>query len=920
MTTKASFWRSAIFHYGLSMLVFTAGLLLTLWLGKLSFDRQATAAQTRFRHFAGQAAATLHGRINEYVTLIRSSQALFAATQVVDARQWHEFVGGLQLRKNYPAIITVDYVAVVPDAGLAAFKSRMQQSDPDFVFRQLGGQNVHCIIQYEAPPREPSPAIGFDTCNTSISDGAVRTVSAYRQAAASGRITLSGKIELNTREPPNHIAVLLMGPVYQRGAGPSAGGHGALLGWTTIVVSVRRVLAGLTPATAGIKLVLRDGPATGPLLMTVASGDSGDDRCATPFPSSGCLAQTLPMEIAGRHWTLTFSRSEGPGHWPWETLVSGFLISLLLALALFLWGRTRIRAFRLATRMTGALRESENLLTSITDNIFEGIYRNVPGKGLAYLNKSLVTMFGYTSVEEMRAAPGPILYANPRQRDELRVLLEKNGYYRGEEVEYVRRDGSHFFGVNNAVAVYDEQGGIACVDGAISDVTARKAAEERVRYLARFDSLTGLENRATFRKKVRQEIDRAIHDDTRLAILFLDLDRFKIVNDFLGHNVGDQLLKAVSKRIRNALREHDAASRQGGDEFLVLLTDIDSEESAVIAAQRLLHAVAGGYTVDTHEIAITPSIGISIYPEHGDTVEALIKSADAAMYHAKASGRHNFQVFTPELHAERSKRAELERDLRQALRHDEFGLYYQPQIELETGRIVSVEALLRWHHPGGGTIPPNIFIPVAEQSGLIVPIGEWVLREACRQNREWQLAGLPIVPVAVNISAVQFHHRAIHQNILDALRDTGLAAKYLELELTETAVMEDISRTATILDELRKAGIQFAIDDFGTGYSSLSYLRWFKIAKLKIDQSFVRDIDVGDNAAIVKAIIGLAKNFRLQVVAEGIETVNQLEFMRAHQCDNVQGYYFSRPVPPDEFARLLTNAPHSTTAPGGALK
>jgi EAL domain-containing protein (putative c-di-GMP-specific phosphodiesterase class I) len=320
----------------------------------------------------------------------------------------------------------------------------------------------------------------------------------------------------------------------------------------------------------------------------------------------------------------------------------------------------------------------------------------------------------------------------------------------------------------------------------------------------------------------------------------------------------------------------------------------------------MLHAVAGGYTIDAHDITVTPSIGISMYPAHGDTVEALIRNADAAMYHAKARGRYNSQLFTPELDADRQLRVGLENDLREALNQNQFMLHYQPQVELATGRIVGTEALLRWRHPEKGMISPAEFIPVAEQSGLIVPIGEWVLREACRQNREWQLDGLPIVPVAVNISAVQFLRRTLDQTILEALSAASLEPRYLELELTETVVMRDIDRTVEVLNKLQSAGIHFAIDDFGTGYSSLSYLRCFKINKLKIDQSFVRELTNNpDDVAIIDAIIGLARNFRLRVLAEGVETAEQLEFLREHACDDIQGYYFSRPVAADAFARLL---------------
>lgn len=894
MKTKPSFWHTSIFHYGLSTVVFIAGLVLTLWVARIFFQKEVTVAQDQFQRTAEQTVAVLGGRLNEYVTLIRGAQALFAASPDVGADQWHEFIGRLRLDRHYPAVISVNYAARVMQQNLRGFLRDVQRTRPDFHLQHIGTQPLHCIIQYEAPARHPSPAVGSDTCN------AEKTIDVtYADSGRLGRIMVTDRVEFVTRRRPNRVGVVMAGPVYSRGMSATASGNP--VGWIGVALSIHTLMADIVPPGTAVQVFGRGNTSDG----AIGTFGAAARKCNSNFYAH-CLAVKVPVAVPGGQWVLAFSSDRVWNRLPWWVAVSGFVISLLVALALFLWGRTRIRALRLAQRMTSALRDSEHLLSSITDNIFEGIYRNVPGQGLIYLNKSLVAMFGYNSVEEMRAAQGAILYADPGRRESLRALLEQNGYYRGEEVEYVRRDGSHFFGINNAVAVYDEQGNIVSIDGAISDVTARKAVEDRVRYLAHYDPLTGLENRISFHKRVQREIAQAARSGTRLAVLFLNVDRFKVVNDLLGHSVGDKLLKAVSERIQDLLQEHDAASRQSGDEFLVLLTGVESDEAVGNVAQRLVEVVAGSYSIGQHEIAITPSVGVSFFPEHGDNVETLIKCADAALHHAKASGRHNYQVYAPELSAERQSRAEIEADLHDALQRGELVLHYQPQVELSTRRIVGAEALLRWHHPQKGLIAPDVFIPVAEQSGLIVPIGEWALREACRQNREWQAAGLPIVPVAVNISAVQFHHREIQETILDVLNTSGLDARYLELELTETALMRDISRSAKLFEELRKLGVELVIDDFGTGYSSLSYLRLFKIGKLKIDQSFVRDIGVSDNnAAIVRAIIGLAKNFRARVVAEGVETVSQLAFMRTYECDDVQGYYYSGAVPPEDFAQLL---------------
>ncbi|HET8552510.1 MAG TPA: EAL domain-containing protein [Gammaproteobacteria bacterium] len=875
-------------NYGLSLLALVLGLLLTAWAWRLAVHSQSATNQAQFRHVAQQAANTIRDRFTGYATLVRSGQALFASAHQIEARRWRDFVHHLSLKRNYPAVIAFDYVAHVRDDQLLAFQQRMLDQRHGFKLHDLASGSLHCIVQYEAPLRPDSPGPGGDMC------GWPNLRAMINETLVTGAIVVSRRISLNTRPPPDRIGVVMTGPVYHRTAGDAP--H--LTGWVSAVLSINRILAGVLASNSNIELTVTD--ASGAVVRGSPEITCRDSALTTP-----CLSERIPLTLPGRDWTLVFRQPGMVAFSAWKVAAAGLVISLLLALTLLQWGRVRTRALALANEMTEALRDSENLLLSVTNNIFEGIYRGLPDSGLQYINKSLATMFGYKNVEEMRAA-GAILYADPRRRDELRNLLERNGYYRGEEVEYVRRDGSHFVGVNNAVAVYDDKGKMLYFDGAISDVTARKTAEARLWNLARYDSLTGLANRASFRDKVRQEINRASRAHGRLAVLFLDIDRFKTVNDFLGHSAGDKLLKAVAERIHVCLDPEDIAGREGGDEFLILLTDVPSPDAALRRAEDMLQTVAGSYTIDGHDIAVTPSIGVSLYPTHGDTVDVLIRDADAAMYHAKSRGRYNVQLFTPDLDVDRQARVELENDLRDALKNGSFTLHYQPQVEIGTGRIVAAEALLRWHHTQKGEIPPNDFIPVAEQCGLIVPIGEWVLREACRQNRAWQLAGLPIVPVAVNISAVQFLRRTLHHTIFDALRAAELAPQFLELELTETVVMQDIERTSEVLDKLQRTGIRFAIDDFGTGYSSLSYLRWFKIGKLKIDQSFVRDITTSaDHVAIIEAIIGLAKNFRLRVVAEGVETREQLEFLREQGCEDVQGYYFSKPVVADEFARHL---------------
>jgi diguanylate cyclase (GGDEF)-like protein len=388
--------------------------------------------------------------------------------------------------------------------------------------------------------------------------------------------------------------------------------------------------------------------------------------------------------------------------------------------------------------------------------------------------------------------------------------------------------------------------------------------------------------------------------------LFLDLDGFKHVNDSLGHSIGDRLLQSVGKRLGDCVRASDTVSRQGGDEFVVLLSEVQQAEDVAISARRILGSVATVHPIDMHNLHVTASIGISVYPDDGTDAETLIKNADTAMYQAKENGRQSYQFFEPAMNVRAVERQFLEEGLRRALKNDEFSLRFQPKVDLRTGRITGAEALIRWTHPTRGPIPPAEFIPVAEDCGLILPIGDWVLRQACSQARLWANAGLPAIKMAVNVSAMSFRDDKFLEGVFAILSETGMDPRNLELELTESVLMKRAETTASILQNLRERGVGVAVDDFGTGYSSLSYLRRFPVDALKIDQSFIRQLSAdSDDTAIVTAVIGMARSLNLRVVAEGVETQEELAFLKAHQCDDAQGYYFSRPLLPGEFAELL---------------
>jgi len=443
----------------------------------------------------------------------------------------------------------------------------------------------------------------------------------------------------------------------------------------------------------------------------------------------------------------------------------------------------------------------------------------------------------------------------------------------------------------------------------VRDITVRKLAEEQVHFLAFYDALTKLPNRILLQDRLTKALAGARRQNDKVALLFLDLDRFKDINDSLGHTVGDLLLQEVAERLKKWGREQDTVARLGGDEFLITLTHVKDVPDAAVAAERLMDAMTAEFVIQGHSLSIGCSVGISIFPEHGTDTETLIKNADAAMYRAKESGRNNFRFFAEDMNAQVMERLTLEHGLRLALGKKELCLVYQPQMDIATGRITGLEALLRWQHADLGLVSPDKFIRIAEDSGLIVPIGEWVLTTACSQARKWQHEGLPAVTVAVNVSAVQFRQEGFCKLIRRVLQETGLAPQYLELELTESLLLANAEVTFSVVQGLKAMGVTLAIDDFGTGYSNFASLRHFGVTKLKIDRSFIRDVAVRpDDAAITTAIISMAKSLNLKVIAEGVEDEAQMSFLRTHHCDEIQGYYFCKPLAVDKVADTMRGA------------
>jgi diguanylate cyclase (GGDEF)-like protein/PAS domain S-box-containing protein len=556
-------------------------------------------------------------------------------------------------------------------------------------------------------------------------------------------------------------------------------------------------------------------------------------------------------------------------------------------------------------RVEEALRESEGKFRTLAETVAAAAFI-FQGTRMRYVNSAAEAQTGYSREELLTMDFWEVIHPSSREQVKKRGLARQ----RGEsvptryEVKLLTKSGEERW--VDFMAATIEFDGEPAVLGTAFDITERKQAEETIRHLAYHDGLTGLPNRTLFEDRLTVTLAQARRKKGIAAVMFLDLDRFKVVNDTVGHAMGDQLLQSVAERLRALVRDGDTVARVGGDEFTVLLPEVARVEDAVEVAERILETLRQPWQVNGHEFRITTSIGIAMCPGDGDDAESLIRNADTAMYRAKDGGRDNYKLYTRAMNSRIAERLALESSLRRAVEREEFAVHYQPQVNIETGRIVGVEALVRWRHPQQGLVSPLEFIPVAEETGLIVPLGAWVLRTACTQNRAWQDAGLPPMRMAVNLSARQFQRHDLLDTVAAALAESGLPPQYLQLEITEGAAMQDVDLTLAILRELKDTGVQVSIDDFGTGHSSLSYLKRFPIDVVKIDQSFVQDLTVDPNdAAIASTIIVMAHALNLKVIAEGVETAEQLAFLRERACDEMQGFLFSRPKPAPELDQML---------------
>jgi len=567
-----------------------------------------------------------------------------------------------------------------------------------------------------------------------------------------------------------------------------------------------------------------------------------------------------------------------------------------------------IMANRIALELERIESEEElKLAASVFNESVEAIMITDSNGTVLRVNPAFTRITGYQAINMIGNNPRVLSSGHHDKSfyDEFWRVLNEKGVWQGEMWD--RRQNGEVFPVWQTIsAVRNKEGKVIQYISIFSDITEKKLSEERIFHLAHYDVLTALPNRAAFTEQLERSMLHAKRNGTKLALLFLDVDHFKLINDASGHSAGDQLLKHIGQCLTSQVRAGDVVSRLGGDEFTLMLPEIQSNQDAVLVADKVLKAISKPFEYEQADVVVTASIGISIYPDDATDASVLLKHADVAMYRAKDQGRNNYQFFTEEMNTRALERLSLESALRKALENEEFLLHYQPQVSLETGEIVGLEALVRWQHPEQGLVSPAVFIPVAEESGLIVPLGEWVLRTACLQLKKWMETDIGPVRLAVNLSARQIMRQNLVQLVESIVAETGIDPQFLELELTESMIMEHLSETIETMHALRAMGVHLAIDDFGMGYSSMSYLKRFPINKLKIDQSFVRDIASDpDDAAIVTATIALGHSLNLVVIAEGVETEEQLNFLKDKDCEQMQGYFFSRPLTVEDATDLL---------------
>jgi len=925
-----------------ALLTLVAGLILTILIfvsvRQVESERQKLEFQQASKVRITAIETGLHDAVEQLVVL----NQLFRTFGTISREQFHTFTA--PILRRYPEIQALSYQRVLFNVDRHNFETDMRKRDPDFQItevvagelRRASIRDSYNVVEYIEPAFSNEAALGLDTAYTDD-----RTQARLR-SRDTGFATVSGLLSLVQVKGVNN-GFLVLAPVYWRGAqlDNAAERERAVIGETAAVFKADHLIdtilrAGSFTHLPGMSVTLVSGTESDPENLTLLEGekqpaDSVLHRLTGWLFYDSAEPQDREFSLAGNSWHIQVLQSAEPfvvhNDGALYVLLGGLLSSLLAAAYVYtLVSRIatieRETIERTASLQFANLRLTEDLalkmrsekslrlrerVIEVSANAIIICSAEAPDYPVEYVNPAFVRITGF-SAQDVIGRNLESLHGNSQDQqniEEIRAALrdKREGH---ALLRNYRKDGTGYWNDLFIAPVQDENGVISHFVVAQYDISKVMQYEAEMEYQAHHDTLTGLANRNLLRERLTEGINDAERTGTPLWVVFVDLDRFKFVNDTLGHEAGDVLLKVLASRLQSATHEADTVARLGGDEFVLVLPDQTDDAPGLAVLQSIMDSVAQPLMLQDHEFFLTCSIGIATYPGDGNNAESLIKHADIAMYRSKELGRNTFQFYEPTMIESTLDRLNIEADLRHALERDEFVLHYQPQINLGNGRVVGMEVLLRWEHPVHGSIPPSRFIGLAEEMGLIIPIGAWVIRTACLQTKRWQMDGFSDLRVAVNLSPRQFTQKGLAQSIADVLKSTGLEPKYLELELTESMIMNDVDNAVLILQTLKQLGVKIAVDDFGTGYSSLSYLRRFPIDVLKIDQSFVNDLtNDADAAAIVVAVISLAHSLRLQVIAEGVETVEQLWFLRAYGCDQMQGYYFSRPVLAETFELML---------------
>ncbi|NHZ41971.1 bifunctional diguanylate cyclase/phosphodiesterase [Massilia aquatica] len=929
-------------------LVVGLGLTALLFASVRRVESQAHALQ--FKQHATLRINAVSGGLSDAIEQLMVVNQLFNTVGVVSREQFHTFTAPLLAR--YPELHALSFQRLISDAERPAYEAAMRRRQPGFTITEYIDERQgparrrasYNVVDYIEPAQGNEAALGLDTAALLTYDDA------RSRSRRNGRATATGLLSL-VQQQGFHTGFLVLAPIYQRQA-PQASSRQreqAVIGETAAVFRVDHLIHTLLGAARlldrpGMSINIYAAPSAAPAQLAFSNGappPAASAGTSALLPSWLVVDHPAPVAtvfyVAGEPWFIEVAqqpRSFIDNHaGSWYALLGGVLSSLLAAAYIYSLVSRHSTIERVAGERTAALqfanlRLSEDLALRkrtekalrLREKVIEVSANSViicnaegPDYAVEYVNPAFEAISGYSAAEVIGKGLKTLQGAGHDQQNIAEISAALREQREGHAVlRSYRKDGSGYWNDLFIAPVRDDAGLISHFVVAQYDISAVMRFEAELQYQAGHDALTGLANRHLLAERLSNAIADAARAGAGLWVVFVDLDRFKFVNDTLGHEAGDAMLRVLGERLKSAVGEADTVARMGGDEFMVVLPGDQGNGAGLRVLQRITEAIAQPLLIQAHEFFVTCSLGVAVYPDDGATAETLTKHADIAMYRAKELGRNNYQFYCPAMNARTLERLQIEADLRHALERNELVLHYQPQIDVISGNIAGMEALLRWEHPVLGVVSPLRFIGLAEEMGLIIPIGAWVIRTACLQNMAWQKAGLGKLRMAVNLSARQFTGKDLLQSVADALEESGLAARYLELELTESMVMNDVDNAITILRRLKELGVHIAIDDFGTGYSSLSYLRRFPIDVLKVDQSFVADIALGaDGAAIVVSIISLAHSLRLKVIAEGVETAEQLAFLREHGCDEVQGYFFSRPVGALEFEHLLA---HGTCA------